>query len=540
MIFAQMNRYAKTHRTFSPDDRQGASVAHADLLRAVLMHSSVEAVELYTNGSPKQAPQTNLEFEDLCREFPDKAMRLRNFDELGDLGFSSKRVFYSSGVFLSPLAQVRRSSGNNFPICALSHALDVPMVLLFFPGSVLLGSEHDTIITSSLAGKQAIVNLAESCRGLMAATFGPNVPAKSPRVDVIPLGIDIDFLFPRDKRSSRELLHLPADETILLYLGRLHEEHKADLEPLFIVVRQLLRKHEKVTLLIAGNDPDNSYFGELDAMAVRLGVRDKVRFLLNFQDFLKPAIYSASDVLVSPIDNIQETFGLSVVEAMACGLPIVASDWSGYRELVVHGRTGFLTPTLWNPEAADSASRQAPLLSDGVRRHMMSQQTAVLCSEMYRQIEELVAHPELRASFGAAGLERARTNFSTKTVVKMHEALWGDLWERIDKIPPSADRSLTDDWDFVFRHFATDVVTPELMVRRSGLRSDINDALRFRPAKPGYAELNYSELQSVMERASLFPVSLRELLDEGLVADAMAVTWMLKKGYLKVAERRGA
>ena len=53
----------------------------------------------------------------------------------------------------------------------------------------------------------------------------------------------------------------------------------------------------------------------------------------------------AADIFVSLADNIQETFGLSVIEAMASSLPLVVSDWNGYKDLVNHGFNGFRIPT---------------------------------------------------------------------------------------------------------------------------------------------------------------------------------------------------
>ena len=65
----------------------------------------------------------------------------------------------------------------------------------------------------------------------------------------------------------------------------------------------------------------------------------------------KHLLYSGADIFVSPGDNIQETFGLAVAEALAYGLPPVVSDWDGYRDLVTDGETGFLVrsvfPTDW-------------------------------------------------------------------------------------------------------------------------------------------------------------------------------------------------
>ena len=53
---------------------------------------------------------------------------------------------------------------------------------------------------------------------------------------------------------------------------------------------------------------------------------------------------AAADVFCSPADNLQETFGISVLEAMASRLPVIASDWNGYRDLVQHGQTGWIVP----------------------------------------------------------------------------------------------------------------------------------------------------------------------------------------------------
>ena len=60
---------------------------------------------------------------------------------------------------------------------------------------------------------------------------------------------------------------------------------------------------------------------------------------------------AAADVAISLVDNAQETFGLAVAEAMAAGLPLVVSDWSGYRDLVRNGIDGYLIPSAWATSA---------------------------------------------------------------------------------------------------------------------------------------------------------------------------------------------
>lgn len=92
------------------------------------------------------------------------------------------------------------------------------------------------------------------------------------------------------------------------------------------------------------------------ARALAPGVRTSV------VDSLAPerrySIWHAADIFTSPADNIQETFGLTLVQAMACGLPVVASDWNGYRDIIADGETGYLIPTYMVKHAtADSTSR---------------------------------------------------------------------------------------------------------------------------------------------------------------------------------------
>ena len=110
-------------------------------------------------------------------------------------------------------------------------------------------------------------------------------------------------------------------------------------------------------------------------------------------------------MFVSPSDSIQETFGLSVIEAMASGLPVVASDWDGYRDLVEDGRTGFLVPTTTVAGATATATARL-LIGELNYDHFLaecSQATAVDIAGMGAALTRLVSEGDLRLGMGAAG-----------------------------------------------------------------------------------------------------------------------------------------
>ena len=131
-------------------------------------------------------------------------------------------------------------------------------------------------------------------------------------------------------------------------------------------------------------------------------------------------------------DNVQETFGLTPVEAMAAGLPCVVSDWNGYRDTVADGETGFLVPTVTAPPGAgiDIADRYGAGLDNYDRMiGIASLATAVDVDACAEAIARLANDPELRARQGAAGRARARRLYDWRVVVAAYQDLWTELAE---------------------------------------------------------------------------------------------------------------
>src|SRR4029077_10226286 len=129
-------------------------------------------------------------------------------------------------------------------------------------------------------------------------------------------------------------------------------------------------------------------------------------FLDGRQADVRSGIWQAADIYTSLSDNLQETFGLSPIEGMAAGLPVVVSDWDGYRDTVRDGIDGFRVPTLMPPAGAgdDWATRYA-IAIDNYDQFVggTSQSIAVDVPRCIAALEKLVSNKQLRVSMGEAG-----------------------------------------------------------------------------------------------------------------------------------------
>ncbi|HJT78307.1 MAG TPA: glycosyltransferase family 4 protein, partial [Gemmataceae bacterium] len=138
------------------------------------------------------------------------------------------------------------------------------------------------------------------------------------------------------------------------------------------------------------------------------------------------AVWQAAALFTSLADSIQETFGLVILEAMACGLPVVASDWDGYRDLVVDGETGLLVPTyLLRDATADATVR---LLLGAVDYDAFlgecNQAAVVDPAAAAAAFARLFADPALCRRLGAAGRHRVLERFTWAGVIRAYEELW--------------------------------------------------------------------------------------------------------------------
>jgi glycosyltransferase involved in cell wall biosynthesis len=183
-------------------------------------------------------------------------------------------------------------------------------------------------------------------------------------VSVIPHGLRLRPTHGLSQEAARRSLDLLPDEPVVLYVGRLLRIK--GVHHLLGAFPRVLARFPLVRLLIVGDGEEGQ---DLQTSARRLGLGPRVAFLgsLPHEDVIR--CMRAADVFVLP--SLVESFGIVLLEAMGCGLPVVASRVMGIPYLVEDGLNGFLVPPTDEEALAD---RITALLSDPDLRARMREQ----------------------------------------------------------------------------------------------------------------------------------------------------------------------
>ncbi|MBG0790957.1 MAG: glycosyltransferase family 4 protein [Desulfovibrionaceae bacterium] len=342
-------------------------------------------------------------------------------------------------------------SANIFPVTGVIHSLSYaryPEAFLrhLWPGT----TARDCIVCTSGDGRMAVEHHFARLREGFGLT-GASHPA--PVLAEIPLAVDTDALAPGKPN--------PDGPVRLLAFGRISHTSKMDLVPLVRALHRLVQDGldpASVELVLAGWDDSRSvhYLDTLKHLAQNASIPLTVE--LRPSEAEKRKLFQSADIFVSIADNPQETFGITLAEAGAFGLPVVASRYDGYKDIVAHGETGLLVPTTV-PERTPNLDAMATLLFDSEYHLGLAQQTAVSVPDLAEALRALIQSPELRRAMGAAARKRVESAFSWPSVIARYVALWDDLW-RADADPgPLRDipHPLAPDYGRLFGHYGSRV-----------------------------------------------------------------------------------
>lgn len=288
---------------------------------------------------------------------------------------------------------------------------------------------YDRLVCTSQAVRDMVQETCHAyCEYLRSLHGGDPRPAI--KLELIPLGVDSQRFQPpttEQRTEQRQRFRVSDDELAVLFVGRLSHHAKAHPFPLFDATARAARETgQPIHLLLAGWASSERVLNEFRVAAEQITQNVRVTFLDGLQADVRSGVWHAADVFMSPADNFQETFGLVIIEAMASGLPVIASDWNGYRDLVRHGETGFLIPT--TVVEGSLAGLPARLLTAELNYDQFlaasSQCVRVDTEAAAKALTQLATSVELRQQMGVAGRRRVEELFSWSRVIRQYEQMW--------------------------------------------------------------------------------------------------------------------
>ena len=363
-----------------------------------------------------------------------------NMERLG-----SKAVYYPGPQLEEPAWRREHFGSGLWSLCGITHttssaaAMDAIVSLMTAPVQC-----WDALICTSNSVQSNVGAVLAAEKEYLESRFAAT-KFTLPQMPVIPLGVDCDdFVATAEERLiARKNLRTTDDTLIVLYMGRLSFHAKAHPLAMYQALERASAETQKTVVLIECgwfiNKHVEAAFAEAASSicpsirVVRLDGRD---------DKQRSLAWSAADVFCSLSDNIQETFGITPIEAMAAGIPVVVSDWDGYRDSITDGREGFLIPTRMPPagEGENLAFRHAIGL-DSYDRYCgyTSSSVAVDIGKATDAFVALFQSAELRTKLGTCGKETARSRFDWSAVIPKYEELWAELGAMRARSPGQSD-----------------------------------------------------------------------------------------------------
>ncbi len=204
--------------------------------------------------------------------------------------------------------------------------------------------------------------------------------ADTSKVVVIPPGVDTRRFYPMPPDEAKEFIGVPPCDRMLLFVGRI--EPLKGIDTLIKAIALMQSEGVYVCLTVIGGDADSdseiptAEMSRLKAMCEEAGVTDLVTFLGKRSQDTLPYYYCASEAVVVP--SYYESFGMVALEAMACGVPVVASQVGGLAFLVQDGVTGFTVP-VDDPQAL--ADRLTRLICDPELRDKLGKQASAVAAD---------------------------------------------------------------------------------------------------------------------------------------------------------------
>ncbi len=380
-----------------------------------------------------------------------------------------------------------------------------------------------------------------------------------PKMPVIPLGLDKDeFNFSDEyKNNAREELNINKNDIVLVYVGRLSFHAKAHHLPMYLAAEECaknLKNNQNLHIIQTGWFANDFVRDAFVSEGKEICPSVKLHFLDGKNQNNKYKTLAAGDIFVSLSDNIQETFGLTPLEGMASGLPVLVSDWNGYKSTVRNNNDGFRVRTysVNDGYGEDIAfSHMMDLINYDNYVGMSVQRVAIDVKDCIDKLNILINDKDLRKKFGNSGRARVEENFDWPKILSQYKDLSKELNQirEVEKenylrfCNPSLPSDKLDPF-YLFSSYPSEILNSKhIFTKLNGVNSkSIEDILM-------YSSINYSknfissdiDIKAILElfeqydNLNLEKINSLSNLNEEKIYKILI--FLLKYGYLTIVRK---
>ena len=325
-----------------------------------------------------------------------------------------------------------------YALCGITHTISSRAILNAIADMVVAPvMPWDAVILTSRAVEQAVSAVLDQAEEALRARTGAGRFTR-PMLPVIPLGTHARR-FKRneaDRAHWRRQLNIGDDTVAILFFGRLSVHAKASPFQLAQAAEQAARAgRERLAIVWCGWFNDDFQRRVFMETAKKMAPSVAFHHVDGRAADVRFSIWSAADIFCSLSDNIQETFGLTVIEAMAAELPVIVSNWDGYRDTVQDGVTGVLVDSYMpNVSLADLAYRHVSAV-DTYDSFIgaISQYCFVDVEQTARAISRLARDQDLRRRLATAARRRVEAEFDWTAILPRYQDLWNQQREILER-----------------------------------------------------------------------------------------------------------
>ena len=540
----------------APKGLVGREVASKEFLNAYLSHGKWDQLSALV---PDARSEKSL--RDFCVAHPSSGSRKRRLRTLNRAEFRKANappapVLHFPCPAEASYAWLRQRTRKQFALSGVTHtmcsrdALEAMRNLLIAPYQ-----PYDRLICTSEAVKEMVRSVTGNFAGYLKERFG-GAPRNIVPLEVIPLGVDTSRFRPatdQERSAARSEYDIRDDEVCALFVGRLSHHAKANPVSMYKSLAAASRETGKpVHLLMSGWAANKAIMDAFRDGSQRFAPNIRCTFVDGTEQEHRQRVWHAADFFISLVDNIQETFGLVIVEAMASGLPVVATDWNGYRDLLT-GQTGFPIRTwLFRDSDADLTTQ---LLTREISYDrflaIASQQTIVDVAHATRSIARLLADTQLRQTMSAAGRQHVVANFAWANTISRYETMWSqqarelDGWKDMEGMRAWQPPAAYPPFHCTFSGYPTKWLDGDTILTATGVELDsIDEMLGHGLSGHAIDELKHRSaeiaplLRSCTDDSAQFTLSelTRQAERSGMrrATTLRLVAWLIKYGFINV------